>query len=78
MIGDDQRIFWGLKFSVLGFFGGRKIWQVFFGCLDLSRDFWGIKTICNLGCSIVPREVSFIALLLKQQYSSVLRCLECS
>ena len=28
--GDDQRIFWGFKFSILGFLGGGKIWQVFF------------------------------------------------
>ena len=28
--GDDQRIFWGFKFSILGFLGGEKIWQVFF------------------------------------------------
>ena len=26
---DDQRIFWGLKFSIPEFFLGRKIWQVF-------------------------------------------------
>ena len=29
--GDDQRIFWGFKFSILGFLGGGKIWQVFLG-----------------------------------------------
>ena len=28
--GDDRRIFWGLKFSIPGFFLGKKIWQVFF------------------------------------------------
>ena len=28
--GDDQRILGGLKFSIPGFFLGRKIWQVFF------------------------------------------------
>ena len=28
--GDDQRIFLGFKFSILGFLGGGKIWQVFF------------------------------------------------
>ena len=28
--GDDQRIFWGVKFLILGIFLG-KIWQVFFG-----------------------------------------------
>ena len=36
---DDQRIFFGLKFSIPGFFGVRKFWQVFYGWLDLSRDF---------------------------------------
>ena len=29
--GDDQRIFWGVKFLILGIFLGKKIWQVFFG-----------------------------------------------
>ena len=28
--GNDPRIIWGLKFSIPGFFLGRKIWQVFF------------------------------------------------
>ena len=28
-VGDDRRIFLGLKFSISGFFGGRKIWEVF-------------------------------------------------
>ena len=38
--GDDQRIFLGFKFSILGFLGGGKIWQVFFlGWLDLCRDY---------------------------------------
>ena len=40
--GDDWRIFWGLKFSIQGSqFLGRKIWQIFFSWLDLSRDFLG-------------------------------------
>ena len=36
-------VFWGgLKFSIPGFFGGRKIWQVFFGgSLICCRDFLG-------------------------------------
>ena len=29
--GDDRRIFWGLKFSIPGFFWVGKIGQVFFG-----------------------------------------------
>ena len=29
--GDDQRIFWGVKFLILGIFLGKKTWQVFFG-----------------------------------------------
>ena len=32
---DDRRMFLGLKFSVSGFFGVGKFWQVFFGQLDL-------------------------------------------
>ena len=35
---DNRRIFWGLKFSISGFFGVGKFWQVFF---YLSRDFLG-------------------------------------
>ena len=29
--GDDKRICLGLKFSILGIFSGRNIWQVFLG-----------------------------------------------
>ena len=39
--GDNRRIFWGLKFSILGFFWVGKFGNSFFGWLDLSRDFWG-------------------------------------
>ena len=39
---DDQRIFWGFKFSILGFFWVGKFGKYFFGQLDLSRDFWGV------------------------------------
>ena len=31
--GDDERICLGLKFSIPGFFLGRRIWQVFFLCV---------------------------------------------
>ena len=45
--GDDQRIFWGLKFSLLGFFWVRKFISIFFVWFDLSgdlsRDFLGIQ-----------------------------------
>ena len=34
--GDDQRIFWGLKFSILGFF-----WAGKFGKRGFKRDFLG-------------------------------------
>ena len=42
---DDRRIFWGLKFSISGFFWVGKFYQAFFslGLLDLSRDFLGIQ-----------------------------------
>ena len=41
---DDQRIFWGFTFSILGFFWVGKFGKYFFGQLDLSRDFWGIQS----------------------------------
>ena len=31
--GDDRRIFWGLKFSILGFFWVRKFAKYFLGSL---------------------------------------------
>ena len=35
---DDRRIFWVLKFSISGFFGVGKFWQVFFfGSLIYSQ-----------------------------------------
>ena len=40
--GDNQRIFFGLKFLIPGFFGiGNLTRSVFFGWLDLSRDYFG-------------------------------------
>ena len=36
--GNDQRIFWGLKFLILGFFWVGKFGKYFFWWLDLSRD----------------------------------------
>ena len=47
--GDDQRIFWGFKFSILGFLGGGKIWQVFFwGGLIYVGIIWRIF-LCYFG-----------------------------
>ena len=44
--GDDRRIFLGLKFSIPGFFLGRKILQVFFWvALFKYGFFWVFKTI---------------------------------
>ena len=51
--GDDRRIFLGLKFSILGFFLGRKIWQYFFGVAwFFVGTFGGIKKnrYCPGGC----------------------------
>ena len=46
---DDQRILGGLKFSISGFFGVGKFWQVFFlGKFDLSRDFFGYSKLMFL------------------------------
>ena len=47
--GDDQRIFLGFKFSILGFLGGGKIWQVFFwGGLIYVGIIWRIF-LCYFG-----------------------------
>ena len=37
---DDRRMSLGLKFSVLGFVWVGEFWQVFFGQLHLTREFW--------------------------------------
>ena len=41
--GDDRRIFWGLKFSIRGFFWVGNFGKYFFVLLDLSRDFGGVQ-----------------------------------
>ena len=38
---DDQRIFWGLRFSIPGICLGRKIWQVFFWVAWFKWGFFG-------------------------------------
>ena len=38
-----EGFFGGLKFLILGFLGGRKIWQIFFGGGLISRDFLAIQ-----------------------------------
>ena len=59
--GDNGRIFWGegrLKFSIPGCFSVGKLRQVFFGWLDLSRDFLGIQNNlknCGSACVSWPR-----------------------
>ena len=40
---NDQGIFGGLKFLILGFFRVGKFGKYFFGWLDLSRVFLGIQ-----------------------------------
>ena len=48
----------GVEIFHSGMFLGRKIWQVFFGWLDLSRDFLGIQNHlknCGSGCVSWPR-----------------------
>ena len=51
---DDQRIFLGFKFSIWGFFWVGKFWQVFFGQLDFSRDFFGYSKLMFLFlCDII-------------------------
>ena len=49
---DDQRIFMGLKFSILGLFWVGKFGNFFGGQLDLSRDFFGYSK--HLKFVVVP------------------------
>ena len=49
---DAQRIFLGLKFSILGFFWVGKFGKYFLGWLDLSRDFFGYSK--HLKFVVVP------------------------
>ena len=46
--GDDQRIFLGLEFLILGFFWVGKFGKYFFGWLDLSRDCLGVFKITKI------------------------------
>ena len=39
--GDDQRIFWGFKILIQGFFWVGKFDKDLFGWLDLCKDFLG-------------------------------------
>ena len=58
-VGDDQRIFGGLKFSVLGFFCVGKFGKYFFRWLDLSRDFFGYQNNLKIhGSASVSQSVS--------------------
>ena len=54
---DDRRIFWWFQIFDCGIFfgrgGGRKIWQLIFGRLDLSSFFGGFQNnlkICGSAC----------------------------
>ena len=51
----SEGFFWGFKFSILVFFC-KKIWQVFFGWLDLRREFWGTQNVLGLLVSRVLLE----------------------
>ena len=80
--GDDQRIFFGLKFLIPGFFWVRKFGKYFFVWLDLSGDlsgdFFGTKynqtcfaVICTgiyLGC--VGSPFCFLGVLLFTPFRS--------
>ena len=58
-VGDDQRIFGGLKFSILGFFCVGKFGKYFFGWIDLSRDFFGYQNNLKIhGSASVSQSVS--------------------
>ena len=48
---DDQRIFWGFKFSILGFFWVGKFWQVFF-LGSLISAFWKLLWLGKVGMEI--------------------------
>ena len=51
--GDDRMIFWGLKFSIPGYFLGRQIWQVydfFFNLKIRGSDRLGLRMKYNQTC----------------------------
>ena len=46
VMGMIEEMFFGLRFSIPGFFGQENFGKYFFGWLDLRRDsFWVFKTI---------------------------------
>ena len=68
--GDDRRIFWGLKFSIPGFFWVGKFGKYFFGWLDLSMDFWGIQNDLKIrGSACAPGRV-----VLRVKYNQTCSC----
>ena len=40
--GDDRRIFWGFKFSILELFWVRKFGKYFFGVAGFKQGFFGV------------------------------------
>ena len=50
---DDQRMFFCLNFSILGFFGGRKIWQEFFRVFFFSYSNLKLVVVPMLACHVV-------------------------
>ena len=58
-VGDDRRIFGGLKFSIRGFFCVGKYGKYFFGWLDLSRGFFGYQNNLKIhGSASISQSVS--------------------
>ena len=58
---------------------GRKIWQVFFGLLDLSRNFWGIQNKLKIrGSARVSRPHSSVNKVQPNLFLPGWSCLELS
>ena len=75
--GDDRRIFWGLKFSILGFFWVAKFGKYFFFWrFDLSSDFLGYSKQSGDSWCTVPA-YSGRVVILHNVTEDVVGCLEC-
>ena len=72
-VGVNRKIYEGLKFSIQGFFGGRKIWKGFLSP-DLSRAFGGIQNNnWKVGGSVHVSQPRSSAIKVKQ--NSTLHCI---